>query len=303
MSKLAVIIPYYKLKFFGETLDSLEKQTCKDFNLYIGNDASPENPEETIKKHLKNTPYHYFVYEENLGGQNLAKQWERVISEASDEEWFCILGDDDVFSANFVEEFYQIIDEAENLGCNVIRFGQRWIDENNNEISPLTDYPKKILPEDHLHFKLIEKKRSSLSEHIFRKSSYKKFGFRDFPLAWNSDDMAVFEFSDGKPIYFSNKAFANVHITDENISGKSDNLDLKLKSRKIFEKMLINRHYKKLRKDTLQQLVKEHVYYLQRHADSLGFSLLKMHLFTGSYSQILKIPAILLAHYLKKIKK
>ncbi|AZI21928.1 glycosyltransferase family 2 protein [Chryseobacterium taklimakanense] len=287
MSKLAVIIPYYKLKFFGETLDSLEKQTCKDFNLYIGNDASPENPEETIKKHLKNTPYHYFVYEENLGGQNLAKQWERVISESKSEEWFVILGDDDVFSENFVEEFYRVIDEVEKIGSNVIRFGQRWIDENNNEIYLLTDYPEKIRPEDHIHYKIIEKKRSSLSEHIFKKSSYLKFGFRNFPLAWNSDDMAVFEFSDGKPIFFSNKAFVNVHVTQDNISGKSDNTELKLASKKIFEKMLIRKYYKCLRKDTLKQLVNEHVYYKRNHSTPLGYNDLKIYWHLKDYKNFI----------------
>jgi hypothetical protein len=39
---LAIIIPYYKLCFFEENLQSLAAQTDKRFKVYIGDDASPE---------------------------------------------------------------------------------------------------------------------------------------------------------------------------------------------------------------------------------------------------------------------
>jgi len=39
---LAIVVPYYKLTFFEETLKSLKSQTNKKFKVYIGDDASPE---------------------------------------------------------------------------------------------------------------------------------------------------------------------------------------------------------------------------------------------------------------------
>jgi glycosyltransferase involved in cell wall biosynthesis len=48
---LAIIIPYYKLTFFEDTLQSLAEQTCPDFKVYIGDDASPENPSELLEKY------------------------------------------------------------------------------------------------------------------------------------------------------------------------------------------------------------------------------------------------------------
>ena len=45
---LAIIIPYYKIVFFEETLKSLSEQTDKRFKVYIGDDASPENPANLI---------------------------------------------------------------------------------------------------------------------------------------------------------------------------------------------------------------------------------------------------------------
>lgn len=41
---LAIIIPYYKLAFFEENLQSLSNQTDQRFKVYIGDDASPETP-------------------------------------------------------------------------------------------------------------------------------------------------------------------------------------------------------------------------------------------------------------------
>ena len=48
---LAIVIPYYKKTFFRETMESIAAQTCKDFVLYIGDDASPENPKEILEEY------------------------------------------------------------------------------------------------------------------------------------------------------------------------------------------------------------------------------------------------------------
>ncbi|MEC5157628.1 glycosyltransferase family 2 protein [Chryseobacterium sp. MP_3.2] len=292
MFRLAIIIPYYKINFFRETLTSLEKQTCKEFSLYIGNDCSRDDPLDLIKEILKTTPYKYQRFQDNLGGKNLVQQWERVITHAKPDEWFMILGDDDVLSKNFVEEFYKILDKANKQNCNVIRFGQRWIDETNEILSPLTQYPELIAPADHIHWKIIDKKKSSLSEHVFRKSAYEKFKFRNFPLAWNSDDMAIFECSGGNPIIFSSSAYVNVHVTSESISGKSDNSDQKLLSKKQFEKILLSKYHRQLRKDTVRQLANEHIYFLQHHKTPLNFNLLKIFIYTGDIKKLLQIPIL-----------
>jgi hypothetical protein len=39
---LAIVIPYYKIRFFEATLQSVAIQTDKRFKVYIGNDASDE---------------------------------------------------------------------------------------------------------------------------------------------------------------------------------------------------------------------------------------------------------------------
>ncbi len=92
---IAIVIPYYKLTYFEKTLQSLAEQTDKKFNVYIGNDASDEDPEELLFKYKDKINFNYHKFNTNLGGTSLTKQWERCIDLSLDEEWIMILGDDD----------------------------------------------------------------------------------------------------------------------------------------------------------------------------------------------------------------
>ncbi|MGZ5196873.1 MAG: glycosyltransferase family 2 protein [Kaistella sp.] len=290
MPKLAIIIPYYKIAFFKDTLVSLENQTCKDFSLYIGNDCSPDDPLKLIEEILQKTAYHYKRYSKNLGGENLVAQWERVIDESADEEWIMILGDDDVISENFVEEFYNNMKSAEGSNCNVIKFSQCWIDEQGIQLNDFTCYAKLIDPSEHLGYKILNAERSSLSEHIFRKKQLAKIKFKDFPLGWGADDVAVFEISQRNPIYFINEAKVYVRVSNENISGRRDNLDKKKNAKITFEKYLIKNHYRCLTKETLKKLVDQQIYYRYHDNLPLGFSLFKAYLHLRLYRKILTLP-------------
>ncbi len=99
---LAIVIPYFKLIFFEETLQSLANQTDNRFKVYIGDDASPENPSDLLEKYQGQFDFGYHKFKENLGGVSLVKQWERCIALSQKEEWIMILGDDDLLDHSIV---------------------------------------------------------------------------------------------------------------------------------------------------------------------------------------------------------
>lgn len=286
---LAIVIPYYKPDFFEETLKSVASQTDKRFTLYIGNDASPDNPLQLIEKYFPEGNYYYFDYKENLGGKNLAMQWERILKNVN-EEWFQILGDDDVISENFVEEFYKNLAAIEGYGCKVIKVKRRTIDGNGNFLSDFTNYDTLIDVKQYFSNKILNGARSSLSEHIFKISSYKKFGFRDFPLAWASDDAAILEFSECRPIYFINKGGVLIRISNENISGKKDNLDLKEKAGIIYQKFLLNKHLNQIDKKAALHLINMQIYYRYHHNIPLSINLPYLYLRLGCIKKIITLP-------------
>ncbi|MBC5841480.1 glycosyltransferase family 2 protein [Flavobacterium sp. F-380] len=228
-NQLAIIIPFFKLTFFEDTLVSLANQTSKEFTVYIGDDSSPEDCSLLIAKYKDRFNLKYHRFATNLGGTALTQQWDRCISLMAMEEWFMILGDDDYLGDTVVEEFYNAI-AVDTNDTSVIRNASLLINQEGDPISPVYKHPQYEEAIASYCRKLNNETRSSLSEHIFRTSAYKKYGFKDYKLAWSSDDRAIIDFSSGKPI-FSTDAIVYVRMSDLNISGGKDNIQEKISGR------------------------------------------------------------------------
>jgi hypothetical protein len=241
---LAIIIPYYKLTFFNDTLKSLANQTDKRFKVYIGDDASIENPEVLINSYRDKFDFVYYRFEENLGSISLTKQWDRCIELSKNEEWIMILGDDDYLEETVVSLWYEnhhLFDKK----TEVIRFATKMVVQKNNEISNKFEHPIWEKATDAYLRKFNHLTRSSLSEYIFSKKTFNKYHFYNYPLAWNSDDQAWLDFSDNKSIFTINESVVYVRLSSSNISGKTDNFLLKNNSQILFYKKLIKEklHY------------------------------------------------------------
>ena len=240
---LAIVIPYFKLSFFKETLQSLDNQTDQRFKVYIGDDASPENPTILLEKYKGKFDFVYHRFEENLGGISLTQQWERCIARTDKEEWLMILGDDDVLGGNVVEQFYRELVEVVKYDITVIRYSTYKIDEKGGLISEIYNHPKL---ENAIDF-LFRKTRSSLSEYIFRKQEVLGIRFKNFPLGWFSDILAVLEFSRFNNIFTINKAIIYIRISKLNISGLNGNEKEKLNSQYLYYEFLLiqkNKYFK-----------------------------------------------------------
>ena len=223
---LAIVIPYYKLTFFRETLNSLSAQTNQRFRVYIGDDASPENPQNLLQEFQGKFDYVYKRFSENLGSSSLTRQWERCIEMSVNEEWFMVLGDDDVLSEKVVEKFYENLSLIAH-SSHAVRFSSQVIDEAGDPVAKRYFQPQY---EDAIHSyyrKFKGENRGSLSEFIFRRSQYEKFKFKNYPLGWTADDRAVIDFSEGKMIYSINDAVVFFRKSASHISSRLDNMELK----------------------------------------------------------------------------
>lgn len=85
MSELAIVIPAYKDMYFDKTLLSIANQTCKEFTVYIGNDASPHDLKSIVNLYKDQIDIVYKNFDENIGGKDLVAQWERCIDLVGDE--------------------------------------------------------------------------------------------------------------------------------------------------------------------------------------------------------------------------
>jgi glycosyltransferase involved in cell wall biosynthesis len=250
-NSLAIIIPFYKLTFFEATLKSLANQTNKQFNVYIGNDFSPEDCSDLIASYSDRIKIHYTRFETNLGGVNLVAQWERCLAMVGKESWVQFLGDDDLVSENFVSLFYEALPKIYKTNLNVIRASTYVINADGAHISKQFTHP--VLESAPIFFqrKFNKETRSSLSEYMFRKSIVLEKQFKSFHLAWHSDDMAVFEFSDDKDIFSVNAAHVSVRVSHLNITGDPKNYVLKNLATFQFMEVLFAdnaRHFSKAQK-------------------------------------------------------
>ena len=235
---VAVVIPYYKKRFFRETLSSLASQTDKRFRVYIGDDCSPESPMDVINDYSDRLELTYKRFPCNIGAESLVMQWQRCIGLTQDEKWITILGDDDTYSENLIGEFYNQLSFFDGK-TNLIRFATKIVFQDTGTISP-TFYPmRREKSADSFYRREFEEVgRNSLSEYFFSREVYQKYNFRDFPLGWYSDIAAWLDFSEGKEIYSVREQVVSVGFSRDSISGNIRQSLKKTIAAQLFYKLL-----------------------------------------------------------------
>lgn len=246
---VGIVIPFFKITYFHQTLESLAKQTNKNFHVYIGNDNSLDDPEQLLKRYKTSIDYTYKRFKNNLGSHSLTKQWDRCLEMIKDENWIMILGDDDYLSPNYIEKFYEHKNEIEGLEINVVRFSTIVINEISGINSEPYTHPKLEKATDFFFNKFFNSSRGSLSEHIFTRKSYVQHGFRHFPLGWGADNFAWLDFTEFGYIYTINDARAYFRISNEHISRKGYQDILKQQTRFDYFKIIIEEYLDKFKKE------------------------------------------------------
>lgn len=243
MNKIAIVIPYYKKNYFTKTLESLANQTDNRFNVYVGNDNSPEDPSDIIEAYSAKLNLTYHKFEKNLGGTSLTQQWERCIDQfVTEEEWIIILGDDDFPEENYIEEFYKHLPVITEKNVDLVRFSAQQIHEILKEKKKFV-HPTFETEKEFLIRKLSKQTQSSLSEYVFKKEIYNKHRFYNFPMAWHSDDYAWSKYG-VNGIYSVATSHMNVMISEHSISGNSkDYNDKKNRASYLFYKKLYEENY------------------------------------------------------------
>lgn len=300
---LAIIIPYFKLTFFEATLQSLSNQNNKKFKVYIGDDSSPENPSNLIEKYKGQFDFLYHRFEDNLGETSLTKQWERCIDLSNNEEWIMLLCDDDVLGDNVVQLFYERFTEFAGK-TNLIRFASRQINEKTKVKSEIFTSPTW---EKSFDFYIKKQKgliRSSLSECIFSRASYNKFGFRHYPLGWHSDDLAWIEFADSKLVYAINEAVVEFRMSFENISGSNTNIEEKALAEYYFKSDLLAEKFNFFTKNQCLFLLMSYEYCLKKNRN-ISFQewmlLLSFYIKVGYIFPLLKCIRRFIIYFLKRL--
>lgn len=196
--RLAIVIPAYRSEFFPDTLDSLANQTCKDFTVYVGDDASPDDIKGVVARFEEKLNIEYRRFEDNLGGKDLSSHWKRCVDMVRDENWIWMFSDDDIAQPECVESFYA---NAIPEGVNVVHFNLDIIDGTGQIIRSTPDYPQNLSPADYFNMLYRRQIDARMQEFVFRADVLKKEGFVSFDLAWRTDNATVMNMAFPKGIY------------------------------------------------------------------------------------------------------
>lgn len=219
--KYSFVLPAYKARFFKEAIDSILAQTYTDFELIIVNDASPEDLESIV--HSYNDPrIRYYRNEQNIGGKDLVAQWNHCLGYAKGE-YVILASDDDIYFPQYLEKMNTLVEKYPDI--YIYRPRIQLIDGNNNTLCVLDGLPEIVSRVEFLYYWMKGIIGSGIQYYIFKKSALDEIsGFKNYPLAWFSDDATVFELSK-KGLVFCNEVlfsfrFSGINITTKRNSSK-----------------------------------------------------------------------------------
>ena len=188
--KYTFLLPAYKGRFLDEMLQSIQRQTYKDFKVVISDDCSPEDLHTICKPYLKDPRFTYRRNEENMGSKDLVAHWNMLVN-MCDTEFLIMASDDDVYEPEFLEEIDKLTLKYPHV--DLFRARVRRIDENGTLLA------KDILADEYMDsLQYIYQSHcnyfiSCEATNVYRVEALKaNGGFIDFPLAWHTDYATCF---------------------------------------------------------------------------------------------------------------
>lgn len=127
--KYTFLLPAYKSKFLKQALDSMQRQTYKNFKVIISDDCSPEDVYSVCKHYLLDTRFSYRRNDSNIGSTDLVNHWNLLV-DISDTEYLVMASDDDIYEPTFLEEIDKLTSKYKQ--AKIIRARTSIIDDKNN---------------------------------------------------------------------------------------------------------------------------------------------------------------------------
>lgn len=183
---LSIVIPAYKARFLDAALGSISEQIDRDFCVYVGDDASPDDLAAVCRRWQDRVPLVYHRFEHNFGGQDLVAQWHRCI-DLGQQPWVWLFSDDDIMEPGCVSAWRQAL--AQHPQADVFHFDVVRIGAEGQVLDDEPSFPDRLSARQFLLRRLRFDLASYAPDYVFRRSAFRAVGgFQSFPLAWCSDD-------------------------------------------------------------------------------------------------------------------
>ena len=212
---VSFLIPAYKGQHLAETIESILNQSFTDFELVIVNDCSPDDIDGIVAQY-NDSRIRYYKNKENIGGENLVKQWNHCLSFAKGE-WTVMASDDDIYHPDYLQEMIRLTLEYPNndvFHCNILQINDSG--EITEVCAQVSEYESWL---QNAYYRLTYSRTEALQDYFFRTEKLKSTGgFINFPLATFSDIATILSIADNNGIICSSCYFFKWRNNGKNIS-------------------------------------------------------------------------------------
>ncbi len=244
MSRVSFVLPAYKRRFLKKAIDSILAQTCRDFELVVVDDKSPERLYEVIREYpwekdfktlpdggrrwnIDGIPVRYYQNEEDLGEVDLAAAWNHAMIYAT-YEWCVLASDDDVYMPTYLEEMLRLV--AKYPDCDLFHSRIAVVDAAGAWCEAGPQWTEFIGQVQFSFAKEALRYKSFAGDFMFRRKAFCEIGgFISFPLATYSDDATWMALS-RNGVACSAAVLYLWRASGENISTRCDNAIGKLEA-------------------------------------------------------------------------
>lgn len=194
MIKYTFLLPAFKPDFLEVALRSIKSQTLKDFKVLVSDDCSPHDLKSIFEKTCGDDPRFVFRRnEKNMGSKSLVSHWNLLV-DMCNTEYFILASDDDVYEPTFLEEVDKLVVKYPEV--DLIRARVKLIDDNGSLLEKDALFEEKVTSLEFISQLYGNHYIKCIANFVFKTKKLQVInGFKDFPLAWNSDSATVIEMS------------------------------------------------------------------------------------------------------------
>ena len=175
MVQLTILTPSYnRSREMGKLIESLKKQTNKNFQWLVIDDGSTDNTEKIFEGfNDQNTDFEVEYHKKTNGGKHTALNYAHPYIKG---EWTCIVDSDDYLADNAVEEIVNAIKNYEHLNSICVISFLR----GTNTTNPFNDnFPAEPTISNHIDFRINAKRGGDCCE-VIRTNVLKEHPFPEY---------------------------------------------------------------------------------------------------------------------------
>ncbi len=201
----SICIPAVKARHLGEALRSLVKQTWRDFEIIVLDDAGAADVTHAVSA-VRDSRIHYFRRDLNMGADYPTRTWNSALASARGE-YVVLLGDDDCLAENYLESMERVI--RASPGADLYRARLRIIGPNGATLLPEASVPEIETWDEFLYRRATVFYPQSTAEMCVRTEALRKLGgYADLPMALGSDDITWLRLALRSPVISTNDTYA-----------------------------------------------------------------------------------------------